>query len=93
MIKNETDEIFQLCVNVGDEYLYGEWRSLYKPIYTYEVYEKEHKMQSEFWGGYTRHNVLYRKKYDFENNLLDDEYIIENHAIMMYTPFLEEHEV
>lgn len=93
MIKNETDETFQLCVNVGEEYLYGEWRSLYKPIYKYEVYEKEHKMQSEFWGGYTRHNVLYRKKYDFENNLLDDEYIIENHAIMMYTPFLEEHEV
>lgn len=93
MIKNETHETFQLCLNVGDKYLYGEWRSFYKPIYIYEVYEKEHKMQSEFWGGYTRHNILYRKKYDFENNLLDDEYMIENHAIMMYTPFLEEHGV
>lgn len=90
MIKNETDEPYQICISVGKRNLHGEIRSISKPLYTYEVYEKEHKMVSEFWGGYTRHNVLYRKKFDFEGNLLDDEYLVENHAIMMYAPFLEE---
>ncbi|MGJ0848141.1 vancomycin resistance protein VanW [Tissierella praeacuta DSM 18095] len=90
MIKNETREPYQLYVEIGKEYLYGEWRSTSKPIYTYEVYEKDHRIYSEIWGGYTRHNILYRKKYNFEGKLIDDEYITENHAIMMYTPFLEE---
>lgn len=62
MIKNETDEHYQLYIEVGQEYLYGEWRSTSKSIYTYEVYEKDHKIQLEFWNGYTRHNILYRKK-------------------------------
>lgn len=92
IIRNETDEPYQIYVEVGQEYLYGEWRSISKPIYTYEVYEKDHKIQPEFWGGYTRHNMLYRKRYDFEGNLIEDEYITENHAIMMYSPFLQEGE-
>lgn len=90
MIKNETEEPYQLYVDIGQEYLYGEWRSKSKPIYTYEVYDKEHKIQPEYWGGYTRHNILYRNKYDFEGNLIEEEYITENHAIMMYAPLLEE---
>lgn len=90
MIKNETDEPYQLFINVGKEYLYGEWRSTIKPLYTYEVYEKEHKIEAEYWGGYTRHNILYRKKYNLDGDLISNEYLADNHAIMMYSPFLEE---
>lgn len=90
VIKNETSETYQLCVEVGEEYLHGQWRCKHKPIYKYEVYEKNHKMQSEYWGGFTRHNELYRRVYNLDGNQLYDEYITENHAIMMYTPFLEE---
>ena len=46
-------------------------------------------MQPEYWGGYTRHNMICRRKYDKSGNLEADEYIVENHAIMMYSPFLE----
>lgn len=92
MIKNETVEPYQLLIDIDKEYLYGEWRSTSKSIYKYEVYEKEHKIIPEFWGRYTRHNILYRKKYDFQGNLIDDEYITENHAIMMYNPLIEEGE-
>lgn len=56
--------------------------------FTYEVYEKEHIMQPEFWGGYSRHNVIFRKIFDEDGNLVEDEYVVENHAIMMYAPFL-----
>lgn len=90
-IFNGTDTPYQLQVYLTDNYLVGEWRTIEKPLYTYEVYEKEHKITHEYWGGYVRHNVIYRKVFDIDNNIVDDEYITENHALMMYQPFLEEH--
>jgi len=56
-----------------------------------EVYEKDHIIQSEFWGGYTRHNVLFRRAFDLNKNQVADEYLVENHAIMMYEPLLPKH--
>jgi len=89
VVQNNTAQTFQLVLDVGDEYLKGSWYSDTEPAHSYSVYEKEHVMQSEFWGGYTRHNVLHRKKYDrISGNLVDDEYVIENHAIMMYSPMI-----
>lgn len=90
IIENNTSQPFELCVKVTDEYLEGEWRSLTEPCYNYEIYEEDHHFNLEYWGGYTRHNTLKRKVYDTSGNLVDDEYITENHAIMMYQPFLEE---
>lgn len=89
VIRNDTSTPFQLVIEVGEEYLIGEWRCKDKPLYTYKVYEADHKMRSEFWGGYSRHNILYRKKYDIEGLEIDDEFITENHALMMYSPFIE----
>lgn len=89
VIRNDTSTPFQLVIEVGEEYLIGEWRCKDKPLYTYKVYEADHKMKSEFWGGYSRHNILYRKKYDIEGLEIDDEFITENHALMMYSPFIE----
>jgi vancomycin resistance protein VanW len=90
MIKNNTNEIFQLVLNVTDTDLVGSWACDSPPQYKYEVYEKEHVMQPEFWGGYTRHNMIYRKRFDMAGGLLSDEYVIENHAVMMYAPFISE---
>jgi vancomycin resistance protein VanW len=90
MIKNDTDQPFQLCLEVTENELKGAWKSN-KPVeYKYEAYEKDHIMRSEYWGGYTRHNLIFRKKYDLNNVLLEDEFIVENHAAMMYAPFLSE---
>ncbi|MCL1797642.1 MAG: VanW family protein [Eggerthellaceae bacterium] len=88
MIANNTEQTFQLVVEITETDLKGAWLTDKPPQYTYEVYEREHFMQAEFWGGYTRHNLLYRKKYDLEGTVIDDEYIVENHAIMTYAPFL-----
>ena len=52
------------------------------------MYEKEHYIQGEYWGGFTRHNTLYRRTFDLEGTLLGDDFLIENHAIMMYDPML-----
>lgn len=90
MIQNNTTDTYQLIINVGDEFLQGEWRLDSKPQYKFEILEKNHEMKGEYWGGYSRHNELWQQKFDLEGNLLDEELIIKNSAIMMYSPFLED---
>ena len=87
-IKNETNHDYQLVVYVTDTHLVGEWRASAPPTKIYEVYEKEHWITHKYWGGYVRHNKIHRKIYNIENELLDDEMITENHAIMMYEQML-----
>ncbi|UMZ73428.1 VanW family protein [Natranaerofaba carboxydovora] len=88
-ICNETDQSYQLIVYLTDDYLVGEWRSETEPCHSYEVYEKDHWITHEYWGGYVRHNIIHRKVYNLQGELIDDEYVTENHAIMMYQPYLE----
>lgn len=67
----------------------GEWRADQKPSQVHEVYEKEHWITEEYWGDYVRHNLICRKVYTTQGELIDDQYITENHSIMMYQPPLE----
>lgn len=89
MIQNNTQDTYQLLVSVGDKFLEGEWRISSKPKYKFEVIERNHEMKGEYWGGYSRHNELYQQKYDLNGNMIDEELILKNSAIMMYSPFLE----
>lgn len=45
-------------------------------------------MRKEVFGKYSRHNFIYRKVYDINGKEIADEYVAENHALMMYEPFL-----
>lgn len=83
-------DTYQLVVKVGETDLEGSWRLSSEPLYRYEIVEKDHEMRSEFWGGFTRHNKLYREQYDTDGNLLSEQLVIENSAVMMYSPFLEQ---
>jgi len=89
MIRNDTNDTYQLLVHVGETHLEGEWRVSSKPQYRFRIVEKNHRMQSEYWGGYSRHNELYQQIFDLSGNLLEEKLIVENSAIMMYAPFLE----
>ena len=89
-IYNGTGEEYQLHVYLTEEHLAGEWRAVRLQDQKYEVYEKNHWITQEIWGGYVRNNILHRKVYKADSELPDDEYITENHAIMMYQPFLSE---
>ncbi len=89
MIRNDTNQSFQLRVWVGEKELFGQWRCMEEPEYSYEIVERNHVMQSEYWGGYSRHNELYQLKYNKEGKLLSDVLIVKNDAMMMYEPFLE----
>jgi len=87
-ITNHTDTDYQLVLWLDEGFLHGEWRSQQAPLYTYEVYEKQHLITQEWWGGYIRHNQLNRRIYDLNGQEIEDAAISENHAVMMYSPML-----
>lgn len=89
MITNDTDQPFQLRLRVGEGELEGQWRCQQEPFYRYRIVERDHHFQPEYFGGYTRHNKLYRQVMNPEGDLLLEELMVENHAIMMYSPLLE----
>jgi vancomycin resistance protein VanW len=90
MIRNDTQNDYQLLVSVGEEFLAGEWRVSAQPQYRYDVIEKNHEMKGEYWGGYSRHNELYQQKFDQQGRLIEEKLMMKNAAIMMYPPFLTE---
>ena len=55
----------------------------------YCIREKNHRMEPEYWGGYSRHNELYQEIYSLDGKLVESKLLVENHALMMYSPFLD----
>lgn len=90
MVRNDTDATYQLRMRIEGDELLGEWRTDAPPEFRYEVIEKDHSIKSEFWGGYTRHNALWRNVYDTQGEFLREEFIVENDALMMYSPLLSD---
>ena len=88
-IKNHTTNQFQIKLWMDEVFLYGELVSAQKPTSTFRIEESGHHMNLQYWGGYTRHNQIIKietDEYGVEKSVL----LVENHAIMMYSPFLEE---
>lgn len=92
MIRNDMDQPFQLCLRVGETHLEGQWRALRPPACRYEIVERDHRMDQASWGGYIRHNALYRRAWDLSGRLLEERFLFSNDAIMMYSPLLAEAE-
>ncbi len=90
MIRNDTDQSYQLCVRVGETYLEGEWRAEAPQKFQYEILERNARMDQASWGGYIRHNELFRRVFDLDGTLLREEFLFANDAIMMYSPLLPE---
>lgn len=89
-IKNNTNKEYKLIVSLDDEFLYGRWECEHGELHSYEVYEKHHRITKGWWGGYVRNNTIFRKVYNGENEEIDDQFLTENHAVMMYNPLLQE---
>lgn len=90
MLRNDTQEDYQLLVRVGETDLEGQWRCSAPNRCAYQLVERDHEIVSEYWGGYSRHNKIFQQKFDLRGNLLSDELIVENAAIMTYSPFLSD---
>ncbi len=87
-VKNITDKTFQLNLWLDDTYLNGELLCSHKLDTMFEIEERHHKIEHEFWGGYTRHNQIYKIEKD-GSRILKERLLVQNHAIMMYNPFIE----
>lgn len=87
-IRNLTANTYQLCVMPKDDWLYGQWRCDAPQTDSFYVFEKDHTIRQEWWGGYSRHNEIWRHRCDLQGQHLSEEFVVENHAIMMYAPLL-----
>lgn len=87
-LRNDTPETFQINLWLDDEYLNGEIRSDREAAFNYEVYETDHLIKMQSWGGYTRHNRIWQRRSSLIDGMTDERLVTENHAIMMYNPLL-----
>jgi vancomycin resistance protein VanW len=88
-IRNTSSALWQLRVMPKGEWLHGQWRSDQPVTSRCEVFEKNHTIRQEWWGGYSRHNEIWRRRFDADSGLqTGEELVSENHAIMMYEPLL-----
>lgn len=87
--RNPTPDVYQISVWQEDDWLNGAIRCSATQRHRFEVFEKDHLIRHEWWGGYSRHNTLYRRRLDARSGAyLGEDFITENHAIMMYEPLL-----
>lgn len=86
-LRNDTDQTFQLKLWLDEDHLNGELLSDAPARTSFEVYESDHLIKLQPWGGYTRHNTICRRCVD--NGMIREEIVAENHAIMMYEPLLK----
>ena len=88
-ITNPTEDTYQLRLSTKGDRLHGSWRCDSVQNHRFEVFEKDHAIKQEYWGGYSRHNSIWRNRIDIHTNeTLNAEFITDNHAIMMYEPLL-----
>ncbi len=86
-VKNETNNDFHLNLWLDDTHLNGALTSKENENNSYSIEERNHIIKQQMWGGYTRHNQIFQIADDGQYQT--EKLLFENHAIMMYTPFLE----
>lgn len=89
-LQNNTHSSFQITIWLDEEYLYGSLTSDDLPEVHYDIYETDHRIVMQSWGGYTRHNKIWKKTVNRIDSTTSEELVAVNHAIMMYNPLLKE---
>ena len=89
-LENNTDKNFQIHLWLDDAYLNGEITCESDLNTRYEIYETDHIFKQQWWGGYTRHNKIWKKITTLQDESTTEELVAENNAIMMYSPLLEQ---
>lgn len=87
-LENRTGATYRLSVGVTRTELVGAWTANLPATRGYQVYEANHLITNKGPGVFVRRNVVRRRVLDLAGELLDDELVAENHALMMYQPFL-----
>lgn len=88
-LENTTDHTFQIHLWLDEEYLHGEISCSDNLQSKYEIYETDHMFRQQWWGGYTRHNRIWKRITCLTDHTSREELVAENNAIMMYNPLLD----
>lgn len=88
-VKNTTNNAFQIILWMDKTHLHGELVSKEKVRSKFRIEERNHIMSQQIWGGYTRHNQIFKIETQ-PNGQITEDLLVENHALMMYNPFIEE---
>ncbi len=86
-VRNDTSETFQLMLWLDDTFLNGELLAKRNIESSFRVEERNHIIKQQYWGGYSRHNQIVQIETGRLNNETE-KLLVENHALMMYSPFL-----
>lgn len=82
--KNNTNQDFQIIVNVKENTLFAEIRSNYNVSYTYDILEEDHHFRKEN-NKYYRISKIYRDTIDkLSGNIIRHDLIRNNHSEVMY---------
>ncbi len=88
-LENNTGKNFQVNLWLDNEYLNGEITCDTDLKTKYAIYETDHMFKHQWWGGYTRHNKIWKKMTALVDHSITEELVTENNAIMMYSPLLD----
>lgn len=87
-ISNHTTRTYCLDLNLTNDHLMGQWLADTAEACNYEVFEQAHRITHHGGETFIRHNALWRRVVTAVGGDTYDEYITENHALMMYHPLL-----
>lgn len=86
-VLNQTENRFQLKLWMDETHLNGAMYSSSDIKESYRIEERNHLMKQQDWGGYSRHNQIVQISTQVDGDETE-RLLVENHAIMMYSPFL-----
>lgn len=87
-LRNDTTDTFQIALWLDDEYLNGKILCSRPADTKFEIFETDHLMKLQPWGGYTRHNRIWKRSTSLIDGVTREDLVTENHAVMMYNPLL-----
>ncbi len=88
-LHNPTDRAYCVRLWLDEHYLNGEILCSEPSTHTFQVFETDHQIRQQWWGGFTRHNRIWKRKTALDGTVEAETLVAENHAIMMYNPLIE----
>ncbi len=86
-VRNDTAYNFCLKLWLDETDLNGKILCDKKIPFTYSIQERNHRILQQPWGGYSRHNQIFKITYKGSQKI-KEHLLVVNHAIMMYSPLL-----
>lgn len=86
-VYNPTEKTYLVELWTDETHLHGRVSADVPQQESYRIEERDHRVVTQYWGGYTRHNRIVQV-ITHPDGREHEQLLVENHAIMMYNPML-----